>query len=79
MTAAEDAATLKAAPPSSDDWDDATWAAWCRHVDRVHQGRTERLTTLEAENEQLRTELNAVRAENRDLTRALGLNEEAAA
>lgn len=79
MTAEEDSRILKAAPASSDDWDDETWAAWCRHVDRAHRSRRERIDTLEAENEQLRTELNTVRAEALELTRALGLNEEAAA
>lgn len=31
-----DRAILKAAPESSDDWDDATWAAWWRTAERVH-------------------------------------------
>lgn len=31
-----DRAILRAAPDSSDDWDDATWAAWWRTAERVH-------------------------------------------
>ncbi|MFE1515820.1 hypothetical protein ACFW9I_03125 [[Kitasatospora] papulosa] len=30
-----DAAILRAAPETSDDWDDATWAAWGRVADRA--------------------------------------------
>lgn len=33
---AADRAILKAAPQNSDDWDDATWAAWWRTAERVH-------------------------------------------
>ena len=36
---ATDRAILKAAPESSDDWDDATWAAWWRTAERVHGDR----------------------------------------
>ncbi|MFD7794359.1 hypothetical protein [Streptomyces sp. NPDC059759] len=31
-----DRALLHAAPDSSDDWDDVTWAAWWRTAERVH-------------------------------------------
>lgn len=44
---------LKAAPASSDDWDDATWAAWWRTADRVHARPT--YDELAAEVAQLRT------------------------
>ncbi|HEY9354078.1 MAG TPA: hypothetical protein VIP28_12540 [Nocardioides sp.] len=89
MTAEHDSRLLKAAPSNSDDWDDATWAAWCRHVDRVHQDRSQRFDQLVAENVELQAKLDTaerqlqrldgelvrLRDENRELTRAFGLNE----
>lgn len=35
----QDRQLLAAAPESSDDWDDATWAAWARTADRAHADR----------------------------------------
>lgn len=32
----DDRRILRAAPADSDDWDDATWAAWARVADRAH-------------------------------------------
>ena len=35
----DDRRILRAAPADSDDWDDATWAAWARVADRAHGKR----------------------------------------
>lgn len=89
MTAEHDAQILKTAPDSSDDWSDEVWGAWCRHVDRVHDGRGKRVEQLEAEVAELQAKLDTrerqlqrldgdlvrLRDENAELTRALGLNE----
>lgn len=79
MNDQQDREALRAAAANSAEWDDNTWAAWARVADRAHQERRDRITRLETENEQLRTELNEVRRENIELNRALGLNDEVAA
>jgi hypothetical protein len=38
-TIEDDRRLLADAPPNSDDWDDATWAAWFRAAARAHGGR----------------------------------------
>ncbi|MFF8829278.1 hypothetical protein [Streptomyces sp. NPDC015131] len=91
--AALDSHILKAASPDSSDWDDATWAAWWRAVDRANTERRTRETRLEAEITELQNKLevaerqNAVldarcsrlTAELADARRLLGLTEDMAA
>ena len=70
---ARDSRTLAAAPASSDDWDDNTWAAWSRCADRAHTGGGEHdLKRLQAENAELRTQLALAEKHARELDRALG-------
>lgn len=38
-TIENDRRLLAAAPPNSDDWDNATWAAWFRSAERAHGER----------------------------------------
>jgi hypothetical protein len=42
MTDQDDRQILRAASADSDDWDDATWAAWARVADQAHGERVER-------------------------------------
>lgn len=37
---------LRAAPKNDDDWDNATWAAWWRHCERVHEAAPSRAALL---------------------------------
>jgi hypothetical protein len=78
-----DSRLLAAAPANSDDWGDATWAAWARIADRVHAARPT-VTELLAEVTELRTKLEIAErrveelaTENAALEKALGLNEAA--
>lgn len=69
---ARDSRTLAAAPASSDDWDDATWAAWSRCADRAHtRGGEGELARLRAENAELRTQLATAERQLRQLDDAL--------
>lgn len=51
-----DSALLKGASSNSDDWDDATWAAWFRAAERAASDRRDRVAQLEAEVAELRNQ-----------------------
>lgn len=59
-----DSQILRAAGSNSDDWDDNTWAAWTRIVDRAHRGPrpVDEVARLKAELEAAKQEISELKA-----------------
>lgn len=66
----DDSRLLAAAPSSSDDWDDDTWAAWARIADRAHAARPT-IAELLAELAEARTKLEIAERRNEELAERL--------
>jgi chromosome segregation ATPase len=61
-----DSRLLFAASDNSDDWDDATWAAWARTADRIHAER-KTIEQLQAELKETSTKLEIAERRNEEL------------